>query len=107
MVTANKAIAALAGELRGEARTGHLDVTEKGVTLPDEVARFVKLENWNLQPDLITDNNVDALWGYNGDFVHWLRSGGNTELLPIRNLQTICLRTKPGQTVTIFYSYYF
>ncbi len=97
---------ALFADFKGEAHPGSVEVTEKGITLPDEDARFVMLENWHLTTDLTADQTVEVLWGYRGQYLHWLRSGGSSQLLPVRNLQDICLRTKPGETVTVFFSYY-
>ena len=101
-------VAEMWDQLEGVALADSIEVTEKGITLPKEAARLVKLENWDVLPDttLTAGNNVDVLWGYKGIYSHWLRAGGNTELLPISNLSDICLRTRPGQSVTIFYSFY-
>ncbi len=86
-------------------RTGSIIVKETGVTLPTESAIAIKMENWDLLQDLITANGNDVLWGYGGAYIHWLRAGGNTEFLPVTNLESINLRTKPGQQCEIFYSY--
>ena len=94
-------------QLEGKVGGGHVDVTEQGVRLPKIRARKVKLENWSLMPDLQTANTVDAVWGYYNQFLHWLNAGGNTDdlLVPEQDLSNIVLRTKAGQTVTIFYSW--
>ena len=99
-------IAQLLDNLEGKPNAGLVEVTERGARFPNEQARLVKLENWHLEEDLVTPNTVDVLWGYNGQYVHWLRAGGNTELLPISNLQDISIRTKAGESVLIFYSWY-
>ncbi|MGI8996418.1 MAG: hypothetical protein ACR2GW_07065 [Pyrinomonadaceae bacterium] len=95
---------------KGVIRTGSIVVTEQGVTLPNEPARSIKMENWDIKPDFALPadqqaNAVDVLWGYGGAYIHWLKAGGNTEFLPITNLANINLRTKPGQQCEIFYSF--
>lgn len=91
----------------GIARPGVIHVTNAGVTLPDVPCVAVKLENWDFAGDLVTPNNVDALWGYGGIYVHWLRVGVATGLLPVNNLKDICLRSvQDGQELDVFYSYY-
>ncbi len=93
------------GGFKGLIRTGSVLVTELGVILPNEPARAIKMENWDLLQDLVTANGNDVLWGYGGAYIHWLKAGGNTEFLPITNLANINLRTKPGQQCEIFYSF--
>ncbi len=94
--------------LEGRPQSGSAVVTDKGVRLPDEAARFVMLENWYvLDDDLLTNAHaIDVLWGYNGTYSHWLRAGGSTALLPVNNLNFISLRSKPGETITIYFSWY-
>lgn len=92
-------------KFNGIIRTGSIDVTERGVTLPDEPATAIKMENWSLLPGLDAPNPADVLWGYHGSYIHWLNAGGNTEFLPITNTSQINLRTKAGETATIFYSF--
>lgn len=86
--------------------SGAMDVTDAGVRLPDEPARFVKLENWPVKNDLVTPNEIDVVWGYHGLYTHWIRYGGNSELIPVNNCSNISLRTRPGESVTVYFSWY-
>jgi hypothetical protein len=94
-------------QLEGTGNSESIEVTEKGVHLPDRIAKLVKLENWHLQGDLSTPNEVEVIYGYN-EFAHWLRPGTDTNylLVPGGNLKNIMLRTKPSESVFIFFSYF-
>jgi hypothetical protein len=94
-------------QFEGTGNAESVEVTEKGISLPDINAKLVKLENWHLQGDLATPNEVEILWGYN-ECVHWLRPGTCTDdiLVPGGNLKNIKLRAKPNERVFIFFSYF-
>ena len=77
-------------------------VTEKGVALPEFDCKMVKLDNWNLQSDLLTGNDIEVYWGFEGNYVHRLVAGGNTDYIWVSNSSQITLRTKPGEVVDVY-----
>jgi hypothetical protein len=100
----------LTTELVGEADGGSIDVDERGVRLPDVEALLLRLDNWSVKPepaDLSAANTTAVIYGFYGQLLHFLRADSATEYLivPGRNLRNVILRTKPGETVTIFYSW--
>lgn len=91
-----------------ETLPGSIDVDDQGVKLPDDEALYVVMENWHVLPTgaaLDQPNATEVLFGYRGQYVHWLRPGGTTDKLYVRSLEEISLKTRPGETATIFYSY--
>jgi len=110
------------------AESGSITVTDKGVTLPKRAARFVMLSNWNTDGsselnfrddgsnNLASDGGVDmnvsgasgleVIWGFGGTFAHQLFAGQTTPLIPIADLQDVCLRCRTGSQVTIWYSFF-
>jgi hypothetical protein len=97
-------------ETNGRAGGGSVVVTSRGVRLPEQPCKYVKIENWHVLEDFATANAVDVLWGYDdGRAVHWLRAGVSSDFLPVSDCQQIFLRTGDSdatKTVTIYYSYY-
>lgn len=101
-------------------------VDERGVSLPNRPARFVMMSNWNVENNsnftyksgtesagsrAVTEAayggaGAEVLWGFRGTYAHQLFAGQTTILIPITNLEDICLRTRPGQSVTIWYSFF-
>ena len=90
----------------GKAHSEYVDVTELGVELPDRPCLFVKLENWDLLEDFATAQPADIYWGHEGRFAHKLAAGGNSELLPVANTNTIIARTKAGQTARLYFTWF-
>jgi len=43
---------------------------------------------------------------FGGVYVHQLFPSQSTEIIPVTNLKDVCLRSRPSQTVTIWYSYW-
>ena len=94
-------------------------VTEQGIRLPFTPAVAVMLSNWNVDNDpalglkagsgsanLVQDDLNEVYWGFGGVYAHQLFASGCSEIIPVTNLQDICLRSRAGQTVTIWYSYW-
>jgi hypothetical protein len=83
-------------------------ITGDGMTLPTrEGAVAFRLENWQLKSDLTTNNPVDVLYGYDNTFIHQLNVGGNTDVLPIDDLQRVCIRPiNIAANVDIYWCWY-
>jgi len=106
----------LLNDLKGVGRSSSIVVTEGGVRLPDEPARLVMLSNWNVEneptftlkaaPGLIIEEQLNEVyWGFNGVYAHQLFPGKDSEWMPIANLQQISLRSRPGETAQIWFSW--
>lgn len=102
----------------GGAQSGSIDVTADGIQLPYQPCRFVKLENLTITGESAfkyreaagTDQknlNLEVYYGFGGILAHALYDGQATELLPIDNLNRIQLWARPGQTVKIWYSWFY
>lgn len=89
-------------------RAGNILVTEAGVRLPAASASFIKMENWDVAPDMTTPNAAAIVWGYGSAYLHWLQPGGSTDYtrVPSGNLNQIVARTRPGETALLFFSYF-
>ena len=99
-----------------------VEVDENGVRLPDIPAIAAMLSNWNVDnaPALgIRTGSVgsglyspekeiqlEIYWGFGGVYAHQLFPGESTGIVPLTNLKDVCLRSRPGQTVTIWFSYW-
>ena len=94
-------------------------VTEQGVRLPFTPAIAVMLSNWNVDndpalslkagsgaADFAPDDLNEIYWGFNGVYAHQLFASQCTDIIPVTNLQDVCLRSRAGQTVTIWFSYW-
>src|SRR5437588_12458109 len=94
-------------------------VTEQGVRLPYTPAVAVMLSNWNVNNDpalglksgsgsasLVQDDLDEVYWGFGGVYAHQLFASDCSVIIPVTNLQDICLRARAGQRVTIWYSYW-
>lgn len=99
-----------------------VEVDEDGVRLPDIPAIAAMLSNWNVEnnpalplkagsagtglysPD--REAQLEVYWGFGGVYAHQLFPGDTTAIIPLTNLKDVCLRSRPGQTVTIWFSYW-
>ena len=109
----------LNGDLRGEVFAGSVEVTEAGVVLPNNPCRYAMLCNWNtdtapalsysaLSGDGLYENaGFEFLYGFNGVYIAQLFPSQNTGLLPVKNTNLICARTRPGQTRTLFFAWFY
>lgn len=112
--------------------SGSILVTEKGVSLPNIPATGFILSNWNIDnkasfpyrrdttnafgdanapadakaTTILQQSGNEIIWGFNGNYAHQLFAGQTTPLFPCGNLSEVSLRTRPGQKITIFYSYF-
>lgn len=92
-----------AAQLTGEFYQNEVVVTEKPRQLPDDQAVFVKLGN----PQILDDNSeniVEVFYGDRDRQRHRLQPGTDTELLPIRNLRDIFIKTKPGERGVVVFT---
>ena len=99
-----------------------VEVDANGTRLPDIPAIAVKLSNWNVEnePNFTLrpgsagsglyspekESQLEIYWGFGGVYAHQLFPGESTDLIPLTNLKDVCLRSRPGQTVTIWFSYW-
>jgi hypothetical protein len=109
----------LNGDLRGEVFAGSVEVTAAGVVLPNNPCRYVMLCNWNTNTapalnysalsfdGLYENSGLEFLYGFNGAYVAQLFPSQNSGLLPVKNTNLICVRTRPGQTRTLFYAWFY
>jgi hypothetical protein len=99
-----------------------VEVTANGVRLPDIPAIAAMLSNWNVEnaaemnlrlgalgigsfsPD--RETQLEVYWGFGGVYAHQLFPGDSSPIVPVTNLKDICLRARPDQTVTIWFSYW-
>jgi len=102
-------------EAIGVGQSSSILVTEAGVRLPVQEARYVLLSNWNVQnnaaftrkaaSDIMEALEDEVYWGFNGVYAHQLFPGRTTELIPVNDLSQICLRSRPSESITIWYSW--
>lgn len=104
--------------IEGGAQSGSIDVDEKGVRLPHQPCRFVKLENLTVSGDAVfsyksragngaRNASLEVYYGFGDEIAHALYDGRATELYPIDNLNRVILRARPGETVKIYYSWFY
>lgn len=103
--------------VKGVGRSSSILVVEGGVRLPDEDCRLVKLANWNAAndesfafkaaPGLIEESGDEVYWGFAGIYAHQLFTSRETDWIPVNNLNQISLRSRPGETVHVWYSWIF
>lgn len=102
--------------VEGRGQSSSILVTPGGVRLPDQPARYILLSNWNVENDaaftlknapgdLMEEIEAEVYWGFNGVYAHQLFPGRSTELIPCSNLKQICLRSRPGDQIQIWYSW--
>ena len=109
----------LGADLKGEVYGGSVDVDENGVMLPSNECRYVILFNWNadesssleytpVSPEGLYENTEgEFYYGFRGLYVAQLYPSQNTGLLPIRNTNLLCVRTRPGQTRKLFFAWFY
>lgn len=102
----------------GRAAGSSLIVTENGLRLPYQPCRYALLANWNVQnePSLsykpqglsgfYEDSNNEIYYGFSGVYVAQLFPSQNSGLLPISNLDQICVRSRPGVSVQLWYAWF-
>lgn len=106
------------GEIIG-CRSDAIRATGDGVRLPDRKARFVKISHFNVEnsesyeyknpPSQNLADEVSSSEIYYGfDFpAHQLFIGETTEIFPVaENLNEIVVKARPGQTTTVWFSYW-
>lgn len=103
----------------GEARSSSFDVSETLKRLPDNPCRFVMLSNWNaaddtalsysgLSGDSLYENAGDEIYyGFFGVIAHQLYPTQTTGLLPVKNTNMISVRTRPGETRKLFFTWFY
>ena len=92
----------------------------KIVRLPDQPCRYAMLSHWNVQNDAASfafrtvsgdqmyENAGDEIYfGFNGVLVAQLFPAQSTGLFPINNLNQICLRSRPGDNITVWYAWFY
>jgi hypothetical protein len=105
-----------------QGRTGASSIAipaDKLVRLPDQPCKFALLSNWSTEdtpllpeksdagvPESDLDNLQELYYGFNGRLVAQLLDGRSTELLPVANLSQICVRTRPGQSGTLYFAWF-
>lgn len=100
----------------GTGSSSSILVDADGVRLPNQPARYLILSNWNVQNDpamtikggagsLLEELGEEVYWGFNGVYAHQLFPSQTTGLIPVNNLQQICLRTRTGDSITVWYSW--
>ena len=106
-------------DLKGEVFAGSIEVDQSGVTLPDNRCRYVMLVNWNASSGsdltytpvsangLYEDTDSEFYYGFKGIYVAQLYPSQNSGLLPVRNTNLICVRTRPAITRKLFFAWFF
>jgi len=96
-------------------------IVEPDVTmrLPKQPCRFAMLSNFSVldvpvfspkadagsvESDL--DDETEVYWGFNGRIIGQLFAGKSTEIFPISDLGQISVRTRPGETTTIWFAWW-
>ena len=92
----------------------------KIIRLPDQTCRYAMLSNWNVinnastfafrsvSGDQMYENAGDEVYfGFNGVLVAQLFPSQSTGLLPVNNLKQICLRSRPGEDITVWYAWFY
>lgn len=109
----------LNGDLSGEVFAGSIDVTEAGIVLPNNPCRYAMLCNWNTNTapaleyaalsteGLYENSGFEFLYGFNGVYVAQLFPSQTSGLLPVKNTNLICVRTRPGKTRTLFFAWFY
>lgn len=106
---------------QGKVDGGQIDVTEGGVRLPPRPCKFVMLANWNVnQADTATlafyavsgdglyeNSGREVYYGFGGIYIAQLFPTANSGLLPVKNTSQICLRSRPGATIPIWYAWFY
>lgn len=97
-----------------------IEVTEGGVTLPPQPCKYVLISNWNVSNDaegftyrapsgdnLYENAGFELYYGFKGVYVCQLFPGSNSFLIPVNNTKQICLRTRPGVTLTAWFAWFY
>lgn len=86
--------------------------------LPDQPCKFAVISNWNVQDvpsftikatgasGFYDDSADEVYYGFNGIIMGQIMPARSTELLPVNNLNQICVRTRPGDSITIWYAWF-
>lgn len=96
-----------------------LEVIENGARLPNQPCKFAMLSNWNVDDDpsmafkpvssdnLVANAGFEVYYGFNGIYVAQLLMGHVTDLLPISNLDQICVRSRPSSTARVWFAWFY
>ena len=116
---ANAESIALWADMRGEVFGSSVEVDENGVVLPNNPCRYVMLMNWNSDESssltylpvsadgLYENTNSEFYYGFRGVYVAQLYPSQSSGLLPVRNTNLICVRTRPGITRRLFFAWFY
>ena len=91
----------------------------KIVRLPDQPCRFAIVSNWSTDdtstlaekadaglPESDLDNLEEIYYGFGGQLIGQLFVGQSTEILPVSNLNQICIRARPGKTGRVYFAWF-
>jgi len=102
----------------GKAAGSSVLVNENGIRLPYQPCKYALLANWNTLNEptlgyrnlsgngLYEDAGLELYYGFNGVYVAQLFPSQNSGLLPVANLDMICVRTRPGSSVPLWYAWF-
>jgi hypothetical protein len=102
----------------GRAAASSILVNEVGSRLPYQPCRYALLSNWNVQNDptlaykslsgsgLYEDAGFEIYYGFGGVYCVQLFPSQNSGLLPISNLDQICVRSRAGSSVQLWYAWF-
>lgn len=117
-VSANSPMEFYLQNYEGRAAGSSILVDENSLRLPHQPCRYALLANWNTQNEpsfsykslsgsgLYEDGGYEIYYGFNGVFVAQLFPSQNSGLLPISNLDQICVRSRPGVNVQLWYAWF-
>jgi hypothetical protein len=92
---------------------------DKTMRLPDQPCRFVQLFHWNTGDDMSLtrkadigllgsskDDENEVYYGFGQRLCGQLFVGEHTDLIPVKNLNQIIVRTRPSKTATIYVAWF-
>lgn len=108
-------------DFQGISDAGSLNVAaDVTVRLPNQPCKLVMLSNWTVADEptfspkgtaafSLPDDADDAsemYYGFNGRIIAQLFAGQSTQLIPVANLNQICVRSTPGSSGVIWYAWF-
>jgi len=104
----------------GSSGGGSRDIPlNKIVRLADQACRFAIVSNWSTDdttalaekadagvPESDLDDMQEIYYGFGGQLIGQLFVGQQTEILPVSNLNQICVRSRPGKTGRVYYAWF-
>ena len=103
----------------GVANAGSVLATDVEARLPDNPCKYVMLANWNSDitvtqeyfdlsgESLYENNGREIYYGFGGVLCLQLFQSQNSGLLPVNNTNQIVFKARPGQSMHLWYAWFY